>query len=566
MNEKNTKWQNVNSQPVKLQNSWMPNAVENVYLNAAQSITPRLKAPTGKGGTIVGAVAKEVPGIVPSWKPIATKEESDGGDNTKDSGNTDGSTSGSVVLGGAQGEAVSGAMSYEDYLKNYGADTTKNYLASVKQANDDYYRSLMTYGMNAEALASGGMTGAGVSSYGNDAAWAARQGAVSYAGAVKQAGDTENAKNYFDYVQTYNANQEKATAEKNKARSDMVNSLITSGITDAATIKLMLGQTGNFTSEEIETIGNQIASGATSVVAEADVTAAEQLFASSIGSLGLAATKLALSQKYGDDVANQVIGEQTAIVKTAIADLVRQYDPAKTDQDAIAELKAYQKQGYLTPEEAEGHIATIQQANKDHFEGLLRDARDEYKVGNVLKALGGDAATIEGEAGSVESKAIKLARDAVVAAYNKGDISLDAAVDMMCGEFFEEIDAVVGTKQQGEWLQFICGDMIVWEEYSRKMGNDTLYRELMQALVSKIDIAEEKDAVSDEYIYYLYYDGKNIGCVDHFKYDENNIQPLPYYHNKEERALPSEQALMLTNIYEAFKARKQTQDVGGKAN
>lgn len=392
------------------------------------------------------------------------------------------SKGGSVVVGDATSEG--GHVSYEQYLRNYGGDSMKNYLASVKYANDDYYRSLMTYGMNAEALAGGGLTGAGVSSYGNDAAWAARQGAIANAGAVKQAADTESAKNYFNYVQNFKAAQAAEVKEKNSKRYGVIDELLKSGETNEETIKMQLGMSGLFTSEEIENYGKQIASGATSIISEANYGAAEELFTSSVGSLGINAAKQAVEQKFGVDVANTVVENQTAVIKTAIADSVNQYDPANTDQDAIAELTAYQKQGYLTPEEAEGHIATIQGKNAKYYGTLFEQARDQYDADKVLAALGIEVA--EGaDAESIMKNAIDSMTEVVFDAYNAGQLSSSQAGDILMADFGEEIDAILSNEERfgDAIIRNVCDELMEAQSWCERLGREDLWGDFQKKLL-----------------------------------------------------------------------------------
>lgn len=171
--------------------------------------------------------------------------------------------------------------SFSDYLKAYGTDSNKNfeeamnaasqsYGQSVKVANDDYYRSLMTYGQNAEALSAGGLTGAGVSNYGDHAAYAARQGAVATAGATKQlaaavatatkkAEDRGNAASYAGYLRGYYSGESAKEEELKNNRSNTLLGIYNSGETDASQISLLLTNSGYFNAEEIPALAEQYA-------------------------------------------------------------------------------------------------------------------------------------------------------------------------------------------------------------------------------------------------------------------------------------------------------------------
>ena len=172
-------------------------------------------------------------------------------------------------------------MSFSDYLKAYGTDSNKNfeeamnaasqsYGQSVKVANDDYYRSLMTYGQNAEALSAGGLTGAGVSNYGDHAAYAARQGAVATAGATKQlaaavatatkkAEDRGNAASYAGYLSGYYSGESAKEEKLKNNRSNTLLGIYNSGETDASQISLLLTNSGYFNAEEIPALAEQYA-------------------------------------------------------------------------------------------------------------------------------------------------------------------------------------------------------------------------------------------------------------------------------------------------------------------
>lgn len=157
------------------------------------------------------------------------------------------------------GDSTAGAMGYGEYLKNYGSDTQKNYSEAVRTANDDYYRTLTTYGKRAEAMAGAGLSGSGVSDYGGQVAWASRQGAVSVAGAAKQAADAENAKSYSQYLQNYRA-QKAAEAERlNAARGSTIEKAISMGSSDLNMVTEYLKASGYFSDEETANYAGTIA-------------------------------------------------------------------------------------------------------------------------------------------------------------------------------------------------------------------------------------------------------------------------------------------------------------------
>lgn len=172
-------------------------------------------------------------------------------------------------------------LSKKEYIDAYGTDTgsafkaaldagSQTYGQSVKAANDDFYRSLMTYGQNAEALSGGGLTGTGVSDYGSHAAYAARQGSVATAGAAKQlaaaaataekkAGDQANAGAYAGYLSGYYSGQSAREDEISTSKQNALGQILGSGLTDPTQIAAYLKLNGNFTDEEIASYSQEYA-------------------------------------------------------------------------------------------------------------------------------------------------------------------------------------------------------------------------------------------------------------------------------------------------------------------
>lgn len=172
-------------------------------------------------------------------------------------------------------------LSKKEYIDAYGTDTgsafkaaldagSQTYGQSVKAANDDFYRSLMTYGQNAEALSGGGLTGTGVSDYGSHAAYAARQGSVATAGAAKQlaaavataekkAGDQANAGSYAGYLSGYYSGQSAREDEISTSKQNTLVQILESGLTDPEKIAAYLKINGNFTDEEIASYSQEYA-------------------------------------------------------------------------------------------------------------------------------------------------------------------------------------------------------------------------------------------------------------------------------------------------------------------
>lgn len=221
------------------------------------------------------------------------------------------------------------------YLSNATAESQRNFAQSVRLANDDYYRSLMTYGMNAEALAGAGLTGAGVSNFGNASAWAARQGAVSGAALTKQQADTEALRNHAEMSAA-------AEQERQAARQSVLNAILTQGVTDEEMAKEMMLQTGAFDSSEIEALAKKYSSYAAQQKQEANAAANQEakaaayngVLAQKISDPAVIATQLRMTGLFTEEeiaqYSDQIAGYWTGQVKAA--------EDAATAEDAAAKL------------------------------------------------------------------------------------------------------------------------------------------------------------------------------------------------------------------------------------
>lgn len=281
--------------------------------------------------------------------------------------------------------SMDGAGGYGEFLKNYGSDTGRNFAQAVRAANDDYYRALMTYGKNAEALAGNGLTGAGVSDYGSSAAYAARQGAVAVAGAAKQQTDAENARSYAEYLQNYRAQQEAAAKEKNAGRTNTFNAILTQGITDPEVAKTLLRQSGYFTEAEVESLGGQAAAYSATQVQNAkdEATSAQNasnnaaktniynsLLQQGLTDVNVIASQLRMSGLFTEDEISQYSGEIAGAAKSQQDAEENAADSAneQTAQDAYNSALA----NGASPSEAKTYIES--QFGKDVAEQVAENA------------------------------------------------------------------------------------------------------------------------------------------------------------------------------------------------
>lgn len=281
--------------------------------------------------------------------------------------------------------SMDGASGYGEFLKYYGSDTGRNFAQAVRAANDDYYRTLMTYGKNAEALAGNGLTGAGVSDYGSSAAYAARQGAVAVAGAAKQQADAENARSYAEYLQNYRAQQEAAAKEKNAGRTNTFNAILTQGITDPEVAKTLLRQSGYFSEEEVESLGGQAAAYSATQVQNAkdEATSAQNatnnaaktniynsLLKQGLTDVNVIASQLRMSGLFTEEEIAQYSGEIAGAAKTQqdAEESAKDGANAQTAQDAYNSALA----NGASPSEAKTYIES--QFGKDVAEQVAENA------------------------------------------------------------------------------------------------------------------------------------------------------------------------------------------------
>lgn len=141
--------------------------------------------------------------------------------------------------------------SFEEFLRKYGNENARAYSESVRVANDSLYRSMMNYGKNAEMLAGNGLTSSGVSDYGNAAAYAARQGAVTEAGKARLQADTDDMAEYMGQIELANA---EARREANALANTKVNTFLSAmqdTNLDEVGARMLATQAGIYDEDEI---------------------------------------------------------------------------------------------------------------------------------------------------------------------------------------------------------------------------------------------------------------------------------------------------------------------------
>lgn len=481
---------------------------------------------------------KQLGAIIDNWNP----SNSGGSGGTNSDGNTGGTGSSTTGLTPEQFQALleqfgkiktegegSGAMDFATYLRLYGSDTQKNfeqameaaranYGKSVKAANDAYYRSLMTYGQNAEALSAGGLTGAGVSNYGDHAAYAARQGAVATAGAVqqqavatagaaKQQADVANERAYFEYLQDYKANEEAKVTAKNEARANAFASVLGSGIMDPEIIKTQLALTGVFSEEELDGVSGMLAGFAStnlsevenSANAEAIQTATEWYRNAITGGMTPEAAKLQLNQIYGEDIANTVVGNVNAVNNTDIVTQINNLNGTGFLSDAKTTLDAAKNAGIIKDDAEYNDLLTkIQTNNYTYLDNIFKYARDEYWVLDAASALEIPVdESMDDE--DVALAVIDAAKARVVQMYRSGDLSANGASDLLVSSFNADFKSIWGEGTYGEntptgtKIENTFNALLTAKEDSKKLGLDQYYEDALEAFLSYWTVEDNGD-------------------------------------------------------------------------
>ena len=141
---------------------------------------------------------------------------------------------------------------FADFLKQYGNENARAYSEGVRGANAAFYRSLMNYGKNAEMLGANGLSSSGVSDYGNAAAYAARQGAVTELGKARLQADTDAMGEYTGRISAANAEGKAQAQAMANAKVQGLLTAIQSGIVDEASARIIAQQSGVYDEEEID--------------------------------------------------------------------------------------------------------------------------------------------------------------------------------------------------------------------------------------------------------------------------------------------------------------------------
>ena len=406
--------------------------------------------------------------------------------------------------GSASGGGVN-AISYGDYLKNYGVDTKKAYSEAVRQANSDYYRALMTYGKNAEMLAGAGLTGAGVSDYGNAAAYAARQGAVATAGAAKMETDAKQAASYAEYLQNLKAQQEAEAKAARAEKMNLITSMMTLGDRDAA---LGMLNAYGFTNEaEYNSAYNAInsyydgvdkkAEEQTAAQALAEATALYEKYIADNNSPEWIESALK-NAGYSDDVIKSVMSTQQGKVADQIQTEIntrlvnKDYSVAvdgqfigKNDLDMLVEQNMLE----AGSEEYNNKLAQIQAKNAESLTNLIEGAHNDgkrYNIEEVCEEF--NIQYLEDDEETTGTAVVKAIRERAEELYNAGDISEEAYVSYLEKDLLYAIDGSIDDKFA---LRDVCGTLVQLSDYTDNIegvGEDVL--------LSLIELAVQKSGMT----------------------------------------------------------------------
>ncbi len=114
-------------------------------------------------------------------------------------------------------------MSYEEYVLSLKSKADDAYKKSIIDAQNTYDQSKTTYGANAAALGSMGLTGSGYSQYLDSKAYAQRSADVNAAKAVRSDAYTQADAKYMDYI---NQKETEAKAEAQQKEANATNAYV----------------------------------------------------------------------------------------------------------------------------------------------------------------------------------------------------------------------------------------------------------------------------------------------------------------------------------------------------
>lgn len=458
------------------------NSGDNRYDSATYSFdrTGKLKITTAEGYTY-DVKEGTVPVATPPVPPVPKVEDTGGGG---EGGEINPADLWKMMSGWGSGGV--NAISYSDYLTNYGVDTKKAYSEAVRQANSDYYRTLMTYGKNAEALAGNGLTGGGVSDYGNAAAYAARQGAVATAGAAKLETDAKQAASYAEYLQQAQAQARAEEAQMNANRNNFIMSLMSYGVTDPEQIESLARQSGYFSEDQLAEFV-KFAEDYSTTAGAANQADADALYSELVaGGMAPDAAKAQVVQKYGDDIAQTAQDNVAKITTThdnAGVDtmLTGNYSPFNEENSYTVDyFKKQVAAGAISEEEAQKQIDKIEQANLKWIEGQLGDANNAYKVDAILAYYGLDA---EYAAASNEEK-ITAATNAVNADLEKLVTSGELSEEKAAGYYADYFDMNFDPEENIEDVLMTLSSFKGVTGYLE--NGDAIYQEALQKVANCI--------------------------------------------------------------------------------
>lgn len=230
----------------------------------------------------------------------------------------------------------------------------------IVDARSSYEQNKATYGANAEALASMGLTSSGYSDHLDAAAYATQraeiQGANARSEAAKRAASDAEADAQFAADTTYNTNLREAEGVKfaadQKYSEDIANidASYKQGLDDAYYEIYDLAKSGNYTNEEIYNLA---------IRRGLDGESAASLQSVAIGTENKTAEK-----------EKQTQAANSAQILAGLG-------------DDIGAIKANIESGAISKEQGEAQIKTIQTENKNIFAGAIRNAASSRDIGSV---------------------------------------------------------------------------------------------------------------------------------------------------------------------------------------
>ena len=375
-----------------------------------------------------------------------------------------------------------GNMSFEQYLAAYGGvDVNRQYADNVRRSNNDFYRSLLTYGKNAEAIAGKGLVGSGASSYGNDVAYAARQGAINTAEAIRADTDTAQKASYAQYLinqqSAKKAEEESAKLKKQSDSAMLLENALKLGLTDNDSLTKFAQSMGidpayvndilpiiTKYSEDVDAANREAEDKRKADEQQMYLNNAQNQYNTSRQN-GLshetAIAQLEQSRVPGD-VISQIADNYKENMNNEVEYSINRVFESPQYSVALAgngEEAAYISKAWLDQqcgngsiekgsEEYNEHLARIQSKNAESINKLLDGAHENgakgYGLEEVCKEYGIDLSGVdvndEDSMSEVAAQVITATRDRVVELYRNGDISEAAYADFLIKDIGYEVD------------------------------------------------------------------------------------------------------------------------------